>query len=153
MLYPISSTRIGCQTPTPQESGGNGSSTPALQRCGKSHSGKCLADIDDCFSYGNSGHTMRDCLAFATKERDNRKAQPSGSGLGAPRQNRFYAFHTQQDHKGSLDVVTDMLEVFHFDVYALLDLGVTLSFVTYYVAMRFDIGLEILSNSFSIYIL
>jgi len=43
-----------------------------------------------------------------------------------------------------------MLKVFHFNTYALLDLGATLSFFTSYVAMRFDVGPEILSNPFHI---
>jgi len=43
-----------------------------------------------------------------------------------------------------------MLEVFHLDVYGLIDPGATLSFVTLYVAMRFDIGPEILSNPFHV---
>jgi len=43
-----------------------------------------------------------------------------------------------------------MLEVFHLGVYGLIDPGATLSFVTLYVAMRFDIGPEILSNPFYI---
>ena len=42
------------------------------------------------------------------------------------------------------DVVMGMLQVFNFDVYALLDCGVNLSFVTPYLAMRFDMCPEIL---------
>jgi len=43
-----------------------------------------------------------------------------------------------------------MLKVFQYDVYALLDSGATLSFVTPYVAMRFDIIPDILLETFSI---
>ncbi|XP_049406089.1 uncharacterized protein LOC125869676 [Solanum stenotomum] len=81
-------------------------------------------------------------------QRNCKKAQPSGSGSGAPRQNKFYALQTRQDHEGSQNVVTSMLKVFHFDVYDLLDLGATFPFVTPYVAMRFDVGHVILSNPF-----
>ncbi|WMV24604.1 hypothetical protein MTR67_017989 [Solanum verrucosum] len=43
-----------------------------------------------------------------------------------------------------------MLKVLHLDVYDLLDLGVTLSSVTPYIAMRFDGLLEVLSEPFSV---
>lgn len=49
--------------------------------------------------------------------------------------------------------MTGLLKVFHFDVYVLLDPGATLSFVTPYVAMRFDVGLEILSDHFNMSLL
>ncbi|KAG5610621.1 hypothetical protein H5410_021902, partial [Solanum commersonii] len=39
------------------------------------------------------------------------------------------------DQENSPDVVTNMLKVFTFDVYALLDPGANLSFMTLYVAM------------------
>lgn len=43
-----------------------------------------------------------------------------------------------------------MLKVFQLDVYALLDPGATLSFVTPYVAMRFDVLSDVLLELFSI---
>ncbi|WMV49597.1 hypothetical protein MTR67_042982 [Solanum verrucosum] len=43
----------------------------------------------------------------ARKSKDGSQAQPSGSGLGAPRQNIFYALQNRQDLEGSLDIVTD----------------------------------------------
>jgi len=56
----------------------------------------------------------------------------------------FYVLHTLHDHEGSLDVLTYMLKVFLFDVYAFLDPGDTLSFVTPYMYMRFDVCPHIL---------
>jgi len=47
-------------------------------------------------------------------------------------------------------VVTGMSKVFQIDVYALLDPGVTLSFVTPFVSMRFDVLLEVLLEPFSV---
>ncbi|WMV29591.1 hypothetical protein MTR67_022976, partial [Solanum verrucosum] len=38
------------------------------------------------------GHKIRDCMLLTTKGRDGRQAHASGSGLGLPRQNKFYAF-------------------------------------------------------------
>uniref|UniRef100_M1DNN4 Gag-pol polyprotein n=1 Tax=Solanum tuberosum TaxID=4113 RepID=M1DNN4_SOLTU len=43
-----------------------------------------------------------------------------------------------------------MLRVFQLDVYALLDPGATLSFVTPYVAMRFDMLPDVLLEPFSV---
>ncbi|WMV33503.1 hypothetical protein MTR67_026888 [Solanum verrucosum] len=51
---------------------------------------------------------------------------------------------------GSSDVVIGMLQVCQFDVYALLDPGATLFFVTSYVAMKFDVSPKILSEPFSV---
>ena len=52
----------------------------------------------------------------------------SGTG-GSQRHNKLYDLQARQDQKGSIDVVTGTLRVFDLDVYALLDLGFTLSFV------------------------
>ena len=46
-----------------------------------------------------------------------------------------------------------MIRVFEFTIYALLDLWASLSFVTPYVAMNFEISLEKLSKQFSVSIL
>uniref|UniRef100_M1DAF1 Gag-pol polyprotein n=1 Tax=Solanum tuberosum TaxID=4113 RepID=M1DAF1_SOLTU len=46
---------------------------------------------------------------------------------------------TRGDQESSPDLVTSMLKVFQIDVYDLLDPSATLSFVTPYVAMRFDV--------------
>ncbi|KAK4722522.1 hypothetical protein R3W88_012755 [Solanum pinnatisectum] len=44
------------------------------------------------------------------------------------------------DQSDSPDVVIGILRVFDLDVYALLDLGATLSFVTPYIAVKFDVS-------------
>lgn len=44
--------------------------------------------------------------------------------------------------------MADMLKSFHHDVYALLDLDATLSFLTPYVTMRFDLCPSILLEPF-----
>ena len=49
------------------------------------------------------------------------------------------------------DVVTGMLQVFNFDVYAILDPSANLSFVSPYVAMKFSIDPEILLEPYSVY--
>ena len=46
---------------------------------------------------------------------------------------------SRQEQENSADIGTGMIKVFTFDVYALLDPGVILSFVTPYVANQFEI--------------
>ena len=57
------------------------------------------------------------------------QAQESGSNVD-PKKNLFYALRSRGEQETSPDVVTVMLKVFSTDIYALLDLGATLSFVT-----------------------
>ena len=55
-----------------------------------------------------------------------------------------------QDQEDSPDVVTSVLRVFDIDVYAFLDPGATLSFVTSYIAVQFSVSLKTLSEPFSV---
>uniref|UniRef100_M1D9T4 Gag-pol polyprotein n=1 Tax=Solanum tuberosum TaxID=4113 RepID=M1D9T4_SOLTU len=64
--------------------------------------------------------------------------------------NRLYPINSRQEQEDSPDVVTGMIQVFDFTVFALLDPGVSLSFVTSYVAMNFDVLPEQLSEPFSV---
>ncbi|XP_070034730.1 uncharacterized protein [Nicotiana tomentosiformis] len=63
---------------------------------------------------------------------------------------RFYAMRRRWDSGASPDVVTGILTVQSYDVYALIDPGSTLSYVTPYVAMEFWIELEQLHEPFSV---
>ncbi|XP_070046620.1 uncharacterized protein [Nicotiana tomentosiformis] len=56
--------------------------------------------------------------------------------------NRIYALVGRQDQESSPYVVTGILSVFSYDVYALIDPGSTLSYVTLLVASKFGIKLE-----------
>ncbi|KAK4706720.1 hypothetical protein R3W88_033732 [Solanum pinnatisectum] len=68
------------------------------------------------------------------------KAAYRGATLGAGRGgNRLYAITNHQEQEDSPDVVSGMIQVFNYNVYTLLDPGVSLSFVTPYVAMNFDV--------------
>lgn len=78
------------------------------------------------------------------------KYPPSGLGSSNVKQNRFYALQTLHHQEGSLDVVTSILKVFHIDVYALLNPCATLSFVSPYVSMRFDVSPDVLLDSNSV---
>ena len=57
---------------------------------------------------------------------------------------------SRQDQEGSPDVVTCMLRVFDLDVYAFVDHGATLSFVTPYIVVQFTVCPETLSEPFSV---
>ena len=66
---------------------------------------------------------------------DNAKPRPNPQGAPAaePRKrNKFYALKGREEMEKSTDVVTCMLQVFSTFVYALLDPGYMLSFVTPY---------------------
>ena len=69
---------------------------------------------------------------------------------GGQRKNRLYALQSRKDKEGSPNLVTSMLQVFDLNVYALLNPGVTLSFVTPYIAVQFSVSLETLSESLSV---
>ena len=62
----------------------------------------------------------------------------------------LYSLNNRQEHKNSLDVVTGVIQVFDFIVYALLDQRASLYFVPPYVSMNVDIIPEQLSEPFSI---
>ena len=57
--------------------------------------------------------------------------------------NRFYALKGREEQEKSTDVVTGMLQVFSTSVYALLDTGSTLSFVTPLLDLTFEILPEV----------
>lgn len=98
-----------------------------------------------CFGCGKQGYRIRECRVAAQKGRDlrqqgqsKRSSVPSGrptqqgtasSATSGQRPNRLYALQSRQDQENSPDVVTGTLQVFHLYVYALLDPGVSLSFV------------------------
>lgn len=63
----------------------------------------------------------------------------------------LYALFTHQDSEDSPDVVMSMLQIFSHDVYVLLSPGSTLSYVTPYVAVNFNLGHDSISEPFSVY--
>ncbi|XP_075099111.1 uncharacterized protein LOC142175991 [Nicotiana tabacum] len=64
--------------------------------------------------------------------------------------NCLYALADRQDTEARGDVVTGMLTLFSFDVYALIDPGSTLSYVTLYIAKKFGIEPENLGEPFEV---
>ena len=58
--------------------------------------------------------------------RENAQAQASAPNPDAPKKNHFYALQSCSDQESSTEVVTGMLKLFSFNVYALLDPGAIL---------------------------
>jgi len=73
------------------------------------------------------------------------KGTPSSSDIG---QNRLYALTTRQEYEAFPDIMTSLLKLFSHDVYYLLNLGSTLSYVTLFMAVHFGFGLEFISDTF-----
>ncbi|XP_070040147.1 uncharacterized protein [Nicotiana tomentosiformis] len=73
-------------------------------------------------------------------------ARGGGQSLGGP--NGFYAMWRHRDSEASPDVITSILTVQSHDVYALIDPGSTLLYVTPYGAMEFGIESEQLHEAF-----
>ena len=69
------------------------------------------------------------CPMDKNQMRESNQTQEWGLDYNAP-QNYFYALKSRGDQEHFPDVIHSMLQVFSIDVYALLDLGSTLSFVT-----------------------
>ena len=91
----------------------------------------------------------RNVIFFKSQDKSNGQAQASGSS-DAPKKNRFYALCSRGDEETYPDVVTGMWKIFTLDVYALLDPGATLSFVTPLVARKFYVLPDILNESFMV---
>ncbi|KAH0781716.1 hypothetical protein KY290_001314 [Solanum tuberosum] len=104
-----------------------GSKPPACAKCGRNHSAQSSS--------------------VAPPDKAAPRRATSGTGRGT---NHLYAINSRQEQEDSPDVVTGMIQVFDFTIYALLYLGESLSFVTPYVAMDFDVIPEQLSEPFNV---
>ena len=123
------------------------SEKPTCGKCGKKHYGDCLKGTYNCFGYGKSGHKVRDWYNVRGQDKVSGQDQASGSNK-APKKNYFYALRSRGEKETSLDMVTGMLKVFCIYVYALLDPGPTLSFVTPLIDKKFYILPNILHEPF-----
>lgn len=110
-----------------------------------------------CYGYGQVVHEIKECQHARQGNRDVRSQTQSNSSpapLGRPApprgassstsggqcQNQFYAIPSHKEQEDSPDVVTDILHIFYFDVYVLLDPGLGFFYVTPLVAVNFEIS-------------
>ena len=82
---------------------------------------------------------------------DGGNAQPRPNPQGAEiiepfKRNIIYALKGREEQEKSANVVTGMLKVFSTSVYALINIGSTLSFVTPLLALTFEIFSKVLHD-------
>ncbi|KAK4737058.1 hypothetical protein R3W88_000755 [Solanum pinnatisectum] len=114
-----------------------GSKPSACVKCGRNHSGICREGSTGCFKTSREmviEAIEPSLLCYSTRVAPRGTTSNTGRGT-----NRLYAINNRQEQENSPDVVTGMIQVFDFTIYALLDPGTSLSFVTPYVAMNFDV--------------
>ncbi|XP_070045324.1 uncharacterized protein [Nicotiana tomentosiformis] len=70
----------------------------------------------------------------------------SGASSSSDPQNRAYALEGRRDQESSPDIVTDILSISSYDVYALIDTGSNLSYGTLLVASKFWIEPELIKH-------
>ena len=68
---------------------------PTCVKCGKGHFDECLVGKGNCFSCGKTGHKFKDFPNLKGQDKGSRKAQASGSNVGAPKKNRFYVLQSR----------------------------------------------------------
>ena len=82
------------------------------------------------------------------QEKGSRQDQVSCSNVISLKKNHFYVLRSRGEQVSFVCMVTSILQVYCSDVYALLDLVATLSFVTPLIDRKFDILPNILSEPF-----
>ncbi|XP_070046720.1 uncharacterized protein [Nicotiana tomentosiformis] len=120
---------------------------PPCPRCGKMHFGACFIDHPICYECGIMGHIQRDCC-LSRQSVGRGTAQPTSSAAtisAAPL--LAQGTPTPAEHGAARGGI---LIVQYHDVYAFINPGFTLSYVTPYVAMEFGIDSEQLHESFSV---
>ncbi|XP_069151096.1 uncharacterized protein [Solanum lycopersicum] len=137
--------------PEPKRGNGGEMQRPrkTCTKCGRTHLGECRQGTNACFGCGKSGHMVIDCPQNRGQAGGNAQPRPTPHNAEAaepPKRNRFYALKGREEQEKSADVVTGMLQVFSTSVYALLDPGSTLSFVTPLLALTFEVLPEVLHD-------
>jgi len=118
-----------------------GSKALTCARCGRTHPGKCRQGQKGCFKCGQEGHVLKECpksrqgsgnlgskaqsSSVVPPDRMTPRGATSSTCGGA---NCLYAINSRQEQEDSPDVVTGMILVFDFAIYALLDPRASLSF-------------------------
>ena len=101
---------------------------------GKNHSGICRENSAGCFKCGLTKNLMKQCpkskqcsgnggnraQSSSVAPQGNTTFRGGTSGVSGGT-NRLYILNSHQEQENSSDVVTGMIQVFEFPVYALLD--------------------------------
>ena len=131
------------------KSGNSRSDKPTCAKSYNKHMGECLVGTGNWYGCGKGVHKVRDCPNVRSQDKWCGQAQASGPSSDSLKRNRFYALCSTREQEESPNVVIGMLLVFSIDVYALLDSGATISFVTSLVAKMIDVLAYILIEPFS----
>ena len=92
---------------------------------------------------------VKDCLQNKGQVGVNAQPRPNPQGAATgqpPKKNSFCALKGKEKQEKSTNVGKGILHVFSTSVYALLDLGCTLSFITPLLALTFETLLEVLHD-------
>ncbi|XP_049378074.1 uncharacterized protein LOC125842814 [Solanum stenotomum] len=146
-----------------REAKSNGPAPSSASAPAPKNRGACRDISTSCFKCGQNGQFIRECRKNRQGSGNGRnraqsssvappdRVAPREATLGTDREaNRLYAITSHEEQDNSPDIVIGMIKVFTFDVDALLDPGASLSFVTPYIAMRFDIIPEQLLAPFGV---
>ena len=88
---------------------------------------------------------VRDYPQVINKAKADAQPCPNVNTTAKPaKRNRFYALKGREEQDKSTNIIACMLHVFTFPLYALLDIGSTLLFVTPLITSRFYVFPEIL---------
>ena len=118
-------------------------------KCGQINSGECRLRANACFDCGKSGYMVKDYPQNRGQAGANAHLRPNPQNDVAaepPKRNIFYALKGREEQEKSTDVVTGMLQVLSTSVYALLDPGSTLYFVTHLYDLTFETIPEVLHD-------
>ncbi|XP_055830809.1 uncharacterized protein LOC129899823 [Solanum dulcamara] len=144
--HPWFSKEKGANFMVPRENVG-AQTFPVCKKCGKTHKEECFIGSNAFFKCGKSGHQARDCRGGGGMPQGQiahvQQVQRSGQCT-----NHFYVLYGRQEVEEVSNIVTGILKVFAFDVYALLDPGANLSFVTPFLANRFDMSPKMLLDPY-----
>ena len=102
-----------------------------------------------CFGCDKSGNMVKDCSEKRGQDGGNAQLRPNPQDAAATdpsKRNMFYALKGRKEHEKSADVITGMLQVFSTSVYALLDPGSTLFFVTPLLSLTYGILPKVLHD-------
>ena len=97
-------------------------------KCGHFHGFECLVGTNACFRYGKIGHMVQNCPQLMNKAKTDAQPRTNANVAAEPPERNQFCVQKGREEKGkSAHVVTGMLHVFTFPVYALVDSGYTLS--------------------------